>query len=373
MRIGIDATALPVELYGAGNYIVNLVHALARVNSDSELVVFTKPVHAPLFQSQEHIQVASVALPMRTWRIAWEQTILPRLIRRHELDVFHSPHYTIPFAAPCATVVTFHDMTFFLYPQAHLLYKRFFFRTIIPISARRASAVIAISESTRQDILRLTRISPSKVFGIPYGVGSNFRPEKNPAILDEIRRQYNLPAEFLAYVGNLEPRKNLPMLLRAFARLVKQGLPHDLVLAGSRGWKDNAVFSACQELGLSKRVHFIGFVPQAKLPALYSACSAFVYPSLYEGFGLPVLEALACGAVVVTSNVSSMPEVAGKAGILIDPQNVDDLTNALYRALTDQELRATLPNMAIERARLFSWERAAKETLALYARAAQLR
>ena len=373
MRIGIDATALPAELYGAGNYIVNLIQALARVDSANDLVVFTKPFHAPLFQSLERVRVEHITLPMRTLRIAWEQMLLPQLIRQHKLDVFHSPHYTMPFAAPCATIVTFHDMTFFLYPQAHLLYKRSFFRMIIPISARRARAVIAISESTRQDILRWTKISPTKVFGVPYGIGSNFRPEKNPAVLDALRRKYNLPTEFLLYVGNLEPRKNLPTLLQAFARLVKQGLPHDLVLAGSRGWKDNQVFATCKELGLSQRVCFIGFVPQSELPALYSACSAFVYPSIYEGFGLPVLEAMACGALVVTSNVSSMPEVAGDAGILIDPHNVDNLMKALHQVLTDKELRATLPSKAIARASLFSWERAAKETLAVYERAVQLR
>ncbi|MBI5033444.1 MAG: glycosyltransferase family 4 protein [Chloroflexi bacterium] len=366
MHIGIDATALPERLFGAGNYIVNLIAALSRLDTPNEYVVFVKPFHASLFKTLQRARTIQVALPMRTLRIAWEQTALPILARQYKLDVLHSPHYSLPLAAPCATVVTFHDMTFFLYPQAHLLYKRIFFRTMIPLAARRATSIIAISESTRQDILRLLKTPSEKVNQVSYGISSQFHLTENCNRLDEARHKYNLPAEFALYVGNLEPRKNLPILLQAFARLVHQGLPHSLVLVGSRGWKDDAVFTTLSELGISDRVHFLGYVTQDELPLIYQASRVFVYPSLYEGFGLPVLEAMACGTPVITSNVSSMPEVAGDAGLLINPNSIDELTVALQRALTDSELRVTLAQKGLKRAQSFSWERTARETLAVY-------
>ncbi|MBI4787811.1 MAG: glycosyltransferase family 4 protein [Chloroflexi bacterium] len=299
MRIGIDATALPSQPFGAANYIVNLVQALLRVDTTNDYVIFAKPLHVPLFEKRQRVQVIGVPLATRILRIAWEQTGLPWLTQEHRLDVLHSPHYTMPFAARCATVVTFHDMTFFLYQDKHLFYKQLFFRLMIPWSARRADALIAI-------------------------------------------------------------------LVRAFARVVQSGLPHSLVMAGSRGWMDTEVFSTIEELGLLSRVCFAGYVPQPDLPALYSAAELFVYPSLYEGFGLPVLEAMACGAPLVTSNVSSMPEVAGDAGLLVEPSDVDALSNAMQRVLTDRALRDTLGSKGQARAQTFSWERTARETLAVY-------
>ena len=370
MRIGIDATALPPQLFGVGNYIVNLTQALLRLEATNEYLIFAKSPHAEWFAGSGHAQVVRANLPSRFHRIAWEQTFFPLLIRRHHLDVVHSPHYTTPILAACAHIVTFHDMTFFSHPEAHLLYKRIFFRTMIAVSARRADAIIAISQNTHDDILRRLPINPAKVFTIPYGIASIFRPMPKPA-QDKIRRRYDLPAQFVLYVGNLEPRKNLPMLLRAFAQLVQRGLPHALVLVGSRGWKEEPIFSTLRALNLGARVFLPGYIPQDELPALYSAASVFVYASRYEGFGLPVLEAMACGAPVITSNVASMPEIAGNAGVLIDPNDETELTDALGRVLTDDELRTRLARAGLERAQSFSWERAAQATLAVYERVAR--
>jgi glycosyltransferase involved in cell wall biosynthesis len=368
MRIGIDATALPLQLFGAGNYIVNLTQALLRLDKANEYVVFAKPDHAVLFAGL-NAQLVSVPLVNRIHRIIWEQSWLPVLTRTHRLDVLHSPHYTMPLLKACPTLVTCHDMSFYLYPQTHLLYKKVFFRAMIPLAARRADALIAISESTRQDLLRLIK-PPCPVFTVSYGIAPYFQPAPEAEKL-QARRKFDLPEKFILYVGNLEPRKNLPNLLRAFAGLIQQGLPHDLVLAGSRGWKDNEIFTLINELALVGRVKFPGYIPQTELPAVYSLADTFAYPSLYEGFGLPVLEAMACGTPVITSNISSMPEVMGGAGILIDPNSVDELAKALFRVLTDQSLRATLATAGLARAKLFSWERAAIETLAVYTRIAQ--
>jgi glycosyltransferase involved in cell wall biosynthesis len=370
MRIGIDATALPPQPVGAANYIVNLTQALLSVDPTNDYVIFVKPLHAALFAEQGRSQAIRVPLATRILRIAWEQAALPWLAQQHKLDVLHSPHYTMPFAARCATVVTFHDLTFFLYPEMHLLYKRLFFRAMIPWSARRANALIAISQSTRADILRQLKPILEKVFTVLYGIAPCFHPVENSQAL-EICRRYNLSKPFILYVGNLEPRKNLPILVRAFAQVVQGGLPHSLVLAGSRGWKDTEVFSTIQALDLTSRVCFPGYVPQQELPALYSAADLFVYPSLYEGFGLPVLEAMACGVPVITSSVSSMPEITGDAGILVNPRDVDGLAEQMRRILTDRARRDRLAYAGMERAKSFSWERAARETLSVYQYAIQ--
>jgi glycosyltransferase involved in cell wall biosynthesis len=371
MRIGIDATALPPQPFGAANYIVNLIQVLLRTDPTNDYVVFAKPLHVPLFEQRGRARVIRAPLATRILRIAWEQTGLPWLAQQHRLDVLHSPHYTMPLAARCATVVTFHDMIFFLHPEMHLPYKRLFFRTMIPWSARRADAVIAISQSTRADMLRLLNVQPERVFTVPYGIAPFFH-RVEPLQAQETCRRYNLPQRFVLYVGNLEPRKNLTALVRAFARIVQSDLPHSLVMAGSRGWMDTEIFSTIRELDLTSRVCFPGYVPQQELPALYNAADLFVYPSLYEGFGLPVLEAMACGVPVVTSNISSMPEIAGDAGILVNPRDADALAEAMARVLTDRALRDTLASKGPARAKSFSWKRTAQETLAVYRYAAQL-
>lgn len=365
MRIGIDVTALPSPSLGVGNYMVQLARALPRVDSVNDYIIFVKPNQSALFDATR-AQLVLVPLASRTLRIAWEQAILPSLVRKYQLDVLHSPHYTMPFIKRCSSVVTFHDMTFFLYPELHLFYKRLFFGAMIPLSVRRADALIAISASTRADTVRLFNAKPEKIFTVPYGIDPSFRPISDPQTLDAIRQKYHLPEEFILYVGNLEPRKNLPMLIRAFARIADDDRDAYLVLAGSRGWKDSSVFSTVKELGLNRRVLFPGFIPQSDLPAVYALARAFVYASLYEGFGLPVLEAMACGCPVITSNLSSMPEIIGDAGIQVNPADEEQLFNSIQLVLTDTSRRETLARAGAERAKLYSWEETALQTLAVY-------
>ncbi len=366
MRIGIDTTALPARPFGAAHYIIHLTQAVLRVDSANEYVILTKPEDAAHFEGLGRARVLSIPLGGRLPRLAWEQTRLPALAREHRLDLLHSPHYTMPLRTPCRSVVTIHDLTFFLYPEMHEAYKRLFFRTIIPRSVQRADALIAPSESTRADLLRLLHPAPGKVWVIPYGVADRLRPVAPADAIDRARRKWNLAAPFLLYVGNLEPRKNIPLLLRAFKRLVDRGRPHALVFAGSPGWQERGIFRTVERLGLGERVRFLGYLPQEDLPVLYSAAQVFVYPSLYEGFGLPVLEAMACGVPVVTSNLSSMPQVAGDAALLIDPLSEQDLAEALDRLLGDAALCADLRRRGLERAALFTWERAARATIEVY-------
>lgn len=366
MRIGIDATALPTQLGGAGYYIVNLIQTLTRVDQENEYVVFAKRIHAPLFQLSNHTQIIRVPLASRVLRIAWEQTVLPRLARQFNLSVLHSPHYTMPLLKTCPTVVTYHDMTFFLYPELHKPYKRIFFKLIVRLSAGRAGAIIADSESTRRDILRILKPNAQHVFAIPLGVSEKFRRIDNVLEIERIRSKFNLPERVVLYVGTLEPRKNLPVLVRTFKELVDRGSNYSLVIAGRKGWQYAEIFQTLENSGIQDRVIFLDYVPEIDLPFLYNAADLFVYPSLYEGFGLPVLEAMACGVPVITSNVSATPEIAGDAGLLVDPHDTDEWADAMHLVLTDRTLHDTLAHKGLERSKLFSWERTARETLAVY-------
>ncbi len=373
MRIGIDATAMPPRLTGAGNYTVNLTRALLDVDAVNEYVVFTNPLYASFFKPRLRLRVMVQPLASRVLRIVWEQTILPLLMHQQRLDVFHSPHYTIPFAAPCATVVTFHDMTFFLYPEMHTTYKKVFFKPMIYMSTRLADAIIADSETTRQDTLRLMDAAPDQVTAVPLGVSTDYAPLNDGAMRADLVARYHLTPQFILCVSVLEPRKNLVTLVRAYKQLVLRGIPHTLVITGRKGWQYEDLFRTVKELGLHDRVIFTGYVPETDLGLLYSAADVFVYPSIYEGFGLPVLEAMACGTPVVTSNISAMPEIVGDAGLLVDPRNVDALADAIQRIVTDRALHTALSALGLARSKFFSWERVARETLAVYERAVQTR
>lgn len=366
MRIGIDTTAMPRQRVGAGNYIFNLTRAVLAHDTQNDYVVFAKASDLPdlAIHSLRAMPIVS-ASDISLKRILWEQIRLPMLVRKLRLDVLHSPHYTMPWFAGCRSVVTFHDMIFFLYPELHTTYKTIFFRTMILVSLRRAQMIIADSESTRRDVLRLLHADPMKIVTVPLGVSSLYRPLDHSGA---IRQTYHLPDKFILFVGVLEPRKNLTTLIRAFRLLRDRGCLHALVIVGRKGWMYADLFREVERLNLRDQVIFTGYVPEADLPGLFNAAEFFVYPSVYEGFGLPVLEAMACGTPVITSNVSSMPEIVDDAGVLIDPNNVEELAEQMFVLAANADKRIELRTKGLARARLFSWERTARETIAVYAR-----
>ncbi len=370
MRIAIDATAIPAKRVGAGNYILNLARTLIQIDHENEYVIFAQASGVSNFGGAcPNAKIVPLAWMSRLQRILWEQALLPAQVKSLGIDILHSPHYTLPMNTPSTSVVTFHDMTFFLYPQMHQYYKRFFFRTMIQIAAGRANAIIADSESSRQDILLLLDVKPTNVIPVPLGVSADYHHIDDREALECIHRKYHLPERFLLYVGVLEPRKNLPALIRAYRSLVDRGISHGLVIVGRKGWMYDQLFHTIRDLDLASRVILTGYVPEAELPLLYSAADLFIYPSLYEGFGLPVLEAMACSVPVVTSNISSMPEIVGDAGILVDPRRMDELADAVHRILNDRDLHDELARKGAERSKIFTWERTAQETLAVYRRA----
>lgn len=372
MKIAIDTTAIPAHRTGAGNYIFNLVRTLTEVDRANQYYIFTQAMHAADFATaQSNVHVIVLNHTNRPARMLWEQVTLPRYLKRLKIDVLHSPHYTMPLAKPTTSIVTFCDMTFFLIPDMHSRSKRLFFRTMMRLSARRADHLIAISESTKQDMIRVLGLPASRIKVTPLAAGPSYRPLPRSTV-ERVCEAYDLEfGQYIAYVGVLEPRKNVPLLINAYAAIATDFPDVPLVIAGKKGWMYDAIFNTVQQLGIQDRVRFLGYVPDDDLPALYNGARAFVYPSNYEGFGLPVLEAMQSGAVVITTNVSSMPEVAGDGAMLIEPNDQAGLEVALRRVLCDPQFSAELIERAARRATQFSWDRCARETLAVYQAVAQ--
>lgn len=299
-------------------------------------------------------------------RIVWEQVFQARQLRR--FDLYHAMAFVAPLYLKAPMVVTVYDLSFLLFPGRLSAARRWYLRNFTALTCRRALRVLAISRSTAKDLSRLLGVNPDKIDVTPLGYDrSVFRPLPATTIEQFAARQ-GLPARFWLFVGTLEPRKNLAMLLRAYARLPRaQRLP--LILVGGKGWMTDDVFATIEREDLKDSVRHIGFVPAADLPLWYNSAEAFLYPSIYEGFGLPVLEAMACGTPVVTADVSSLPEVAGDAGLCLPPEDTEPWTGALGNIEQDLDWREEARERGLDRARRFSWERTAALTLDSYRKA----
>jgi glycosyltransferase involved in cell wall biosynthesis len=368
VRIGIDATAVPPEPMGAGRYILYLIHELAKLDTSHEFVVFAQACLRTYLDDygSEKNQIRWINDMSPPRRLVWEQVEFPRLIHQMKLDLLHSPHYTLPLSCPVPSVVTYHDMSFFIYPEKHTFAKRYFFPWMMRRSSKKADIIIADSENTRHDAIRFLNIHPEKIITVHLGYQENFRKINDQELLFKIIQQYNLPERFIFYAGNIEPRKNIPLLLTAFENLVQQGICHHLVMSGGLGWMYEDVLAQIDGMQSKARVHRIGHVPSTDLPALYNLADVFVYPSIYEGFGLPPLEGMACGTPVITSNISSMPEVVDNAGILVPPNDETALTRAILQVLEDDDLRKRLHVLGPQQAANFTWKNTAEKTLQIY-------
>ncbi len=297
-------------------------------------------------------------------RVLWEQLAQGRALRAVGADLAHGPVFVGPLVAPCPVVVTVHDLSFLRYPHLFRPANRLYLRLFTRLSVRRARRVIAVSAHAAEETARLLGVARGNIRVVYHGVDPIFRPLP-PEEVAAFRVRRSLPERFVLFVGTLEPRKNLARLIEAFARAGPDSRTA-LVLAGARGWYDEEIFAAVERLGLSARVHFPGYVPNDELPLWYNAADVFAYPSLYEGFGLPVLEAQACGTPVLTSSVSALPEAAGDGALLVDPYDVEAIAEGLHRLLTDEPLRETLRRRGLEHAAHFSWPRTAAQTVAVY-------
>jgi glycosyltransferase involved in cell wall biosynthesis len=344
MRICIDTSPAVHRRAGLGRYAQELMAALLAADTDNEYVAFYhRPRDAQIDPPLDRIPHLTTNLDTKPWRFA---ALLGQSLRISQdrmfpgIDLFHATDHLLPRLTRVRTVFTLHDL-------------------------KAADAVIAVSGHTKRDAMRFYDLDEAKIHVIYEGVNARFRPAPAEAIAS-VRQAHDLPPKFILSLGTIEPRKNLTSLLEAYRVLRDQGSELRLVVVGKKGWLYEGFFHRLRELGLENEVVFTGFVPDADLPAIYSAAELFVFPSLYEGFGLPVLEALACGAPVVTSNRSSLPEVAGDAALLVDPTSVGELVQAMTNILESEDVRAELKAKGPRQASRFSWNKAARETLAVY-------
>jgi glycosyltransferase involved in cell wall biosynthesis len=370
MRIVFDGTTLTPGRTGVGYYTEHLLQHLARevVNTGDEIIVVSnKPIdtQAPL---PPHVRVHDGhRFPIR---IGWMQLRAARALAALRPDVAHFTNGMIPIGASVATVVTVHDMSLRLYPNCHPLRRRLLNRPLMHVAIRQASSIVTVSNSARRDLLRLHGVSPDRVAVVHEAASPAFRPITDRARLEDMRARYGLPRQFMLYVGTIEPRKNLTRLMTAFAAARQAGIPHHLVCVGPYGWSSRDLAGRIERLGIQDAVHFTGYVPFEHLPAIYNLGEFFVFPSLYEGFGLPVVEAMACGVPVLTSATSSLGEIAGDAAVTIDPMETEAIADAIVRLATAAALRRDRAEPGLQRARSFSWEQTARDMLAVYHRAA---
>lgn len=370
MHIGLDYTSALRQRAGVGRYTRGIVAALGNLDHDNQYTLIV-PRDADNIPPATPLPAARLLrLPFTDWSltIAWHRLRLPLYVDLFTgaLDLFHSPDFVLPPVRRARTIVTVHDLSFLLYPQYATQGLVSYLTAVVPRSLRQADLVLADSAWTRQDLIGALSVPEDRVVVVPAGVGPEYRPISDRSVLDPVRKRYSLPERFILHVGTLEPRKNLVRLMEALCNIAAEEPETRLVLVGGKGWLYSDIFASVDRLGLRDRVVFPGYIAEADLPAVYNLATVFAYPSIYEGFGIPPLEAMACGTPVVCSNSSSLPEVVGGAALLVDPQDTDALASALLRALNDSGLRATLRQRGLMQAGLFTWPAAAHKLLAAY-------
>lgn len=374
MRVAIDYTPAIYQSAGIGRFVRSLVSALAEIDHDTDYVlVYADPPRGvrPDFPQAPNFSTRRIPMPDRALTVMWHRLSLPLPIDviTGPVDLFHSPNFVLAPVWRAATVLTVHDLAFLLRPECAEAKLRDYLEKTVPRSVARSDFILADSENTQDDLICLLGVPPSKIEVIPGGVEERFKPVNDVAILDDVRRRVSGGAPFILNIGMIEPRKNLVRLIDAFEMLKKRlDIPHKLVLAGKRGWLSGPIYQRAKESSVSEDILFPGFVPDADLPALYSAADLFVFPSLYEGFGLPPLEAMACGTPVVVSDSSSLPEVVGDAALMVKAESTEDLANAMGLPFQDLDLRSRMVFRGTQQASTFTWRRSAEKLLAVYRR-----
>ena len=361
--MGFDVTPLEErEPTGVGRYVERLLAALvARGHTHRYHLLASRPVRAAFPAGV----VGPVGRRFPT-RWLWMQAMLPVTLSRLRPHMCHFTNGMAPVGCPCPYVLTLYDMSLFLHARTQPLKSRLLIRSLVPRVARRAATVITASHSARADIIRVLGLTPARVQVVSGGVDPAFRFIDAPGAFDPVRRRYGLDRPFILSVGTLEPRKNLGRLTRAFGRLRAQGRQEELVLVGRHGWGRDEARRVAEELGIATTVRTLGYVPESDLPALYALARVVAFPSLYEGFGFPIVEAMACGTPVLTSNRSAMAEIGRDAAVLIDPTQVGSIADGLAALLDEKPLRQRLREAGLRRAASMRWPTVAERTVAVY-------
>lgn len=352
MKIAIDVQTTLGQKSGFGFYVKNLTENLKKVDPKNKYMLLAPKTQRD-FSTQQ--------------RFIWDQLTFPNLARKAKVDILHQPCFSAPLFYSGKVIITIHDLIYHFFPKNIPSGSRFYFSKWMPLTYRKADKIIAISENTKRDIIDLLNIPEEKIIVIHSAVGEEYKPINDPQAIALVKKKYNTGENFILDVGTLEPRKNLQFLVKAFNLALKKGkIDCNLVLTGKKGWYYEGLFALVNELKLEQRVIFAGYVQDEDLPLLYNAARIFAFPSLYEGFGFQPLEALSCGTPVIAANNSSIPEVVGDAGILLDIESEKVWAEEIIRVMTDEQLAKTLSQKGLEQAKKFSWAKTARETVKVY-------
>lgn len=363
MRIGLEVSPLAVNRTGIPNYIRRLLAGFASIHGGNTYFLYTNRPLPEDIRLPDNFRTVLLRKPLPRFQL-WFQLALPGRLKKDRVDIFHGLFSRLPLRLPVPGVLTVHDLSGYNMPRLH---KKWTHMTnlMYPAFVRKAAGIVAVSRATAREIEKSFPGASSKVTVIPEAAPPEYAEVKDREKLRRIRKKLGLPERFILFLGTIEPRKNLTRLLAAYMAAAPS-IPHSLVISGSVGWKTGELFRELKNSDVRDRVKLTGFVDSRNIPALMTLADIFVFPSLYEGFGLPILEAMACGTPVVTSNVSSMPEVAGDAAILVDPLSTDSIAEGLKELALDRNKREDLRGKGLRRAAEFSWEDTAEKTLQVY-------
>jgi len=372
LRIGINTlVAVPGGIGGTQTYLQKLIENLAKIDKENEYFLFVTPWNKELFRvEQKNFREVVCSIPSKPLflRVLYEQIALPILAWKNGINVFHFPASVSSFILFCPSVLTLHDIAPLVSGELTPPILRYYWKFAYRFSTRRVDSIITVSYSAKEDITKFLAVPKEKIKVIYHG-----NKPQVPEIKGKDKTVSNLYQNkkssfpYILWVGKMYTHKNLPRLLRAYSKLIKtRHINHQLVLCGIKSWGYSSFVRTIEELNLQDKVIFKGYIPDNELELMYLNASLFVFPSLSEGFGLPILEAMSCGIPVITSNYGAMAEVAGDAALLVDPYNIDEIAKAIYKVLTDQNLRENLIKKGLKQAKQFSWEKTAKETLKVY-------
>jgi glycosyltransferase involved in cell wall biosynthesis len=366
MKIGVMLRHMEQHHGGVLVYTHNLLREMLALETPHEFVlIYRNPDLIGAYGDGNRVRETAVQAPSA---LVWDQLAVPWLDRKEKFDVIFNPKFTVPLISQAKKVFVLHGSEWFVIPEAYLWYGRWYDKTFTSLYCRTANAVITVSQAVKEDIVRFTGVTPEKVVPVHNGYDPHrFRVIEDAQYLAAVRHVYQLPERFILWSGQIYPPKNVGRLLEAFAKVTDE-IPHTLVIAGEERWRAKEDVARIARLGIADRVQFTGWVSHDALPAFYNLAELFVLPSLHEGFGIPLLEAMACGCPVLTATTGSPPEVVADAGYLVDPIKVDDIAAGMCKVLSNSELRGVLVAKGLERVKEFSWKKCAQETLGVLER-----
>jgi glycosyltransferase involved in cell wall biosynthesis len=364
MKIGIMLRHYEQQEGGVKVYTKKLLPLLFSLGSRHQYVlIYQNAKLLGTYAQYPNVEEAAIGMP---GTVPWDQIAVPWIARKKRLDLIFNPKFTVPFFSKAKKMFVLHGSEWFVIPEHFKKHDQWYFNAFVPLYCRHADAFVAVSNAVKTDVVKHTGVDPGKVFPIHNGFDPTlFQPVRDPGKLLAVRANYKLPDRFILWCGQIESRKNVARLLRAFA-LIKDSVPHQLVLAGEQRWSTRAELQVMRELNLEDRVYFPGWIEHGDLPAVYSLADLFALPSLYEGFGIPLIEAMACGCPIVTADTCAPPEVVEGSGCLVDPLSVEDIAAGMLKVLRDAPLRADMIAKGLERAKAFSWDRCARQVLAVF-------